>query len=143
VAEVPGAARAPRPSAPPHSIAEELWHIVFWQDLLLRWARLEQLPYPQRAHLGWRSLDGPDETEWRNLVARFETGLAEATRLAGTEGLAERPSTMPGPEPDGDPSTLLDVLTNIAVHNAYHLGRIVVLRQILGIWPPPGGGDAW
>lgn len=25
-------------------------------------------------------------------------------------------------------------------HNAYHLGQIVMMRRILGVWPPPGGG---
>ena len=40
-----------------HSIAEELWHIVYWQDLFLRWAQREPLPYPERAALGWRMLD--------------------------------------------------------------------------------------
>jgi len=29
----------------PHSIAEELWRVVFWQDNFLRWAR-EDLAYP-------------------------------------------------------------------------------------------------
>lgn len=25
-------------------------------------------------------------------------------------------------------------------HNAYHLGQVVMLRRILGAWPPPDGG---
>jgi hypothetical protein len=41
----------------PHSIAEELWHIVFWQDRFLQWARREDLAYPQHAELGWRQID--------------------------------------------------------------------------------------
>jgi uncharacterized damage-inducible protein DinB len=28
-------------------------------------------------------------------------------------------------------------------HNSYHLGQIVLLRQELGAWPPPRGGDTW
>jgi hypothetical protein len=26
----------------------------------------------------------------------------------------------------------------LAVHNAYHLGKIVALRQVIHAWPPPG-----
>ncbi len=33
--------------------------------------------------------------------------------------------------------TLADELNCVAVHNAYHLGKIVALRQRMGAWPPP------
>ncbi len=28
-------------------------------------------------------------------------------------------------------------------HNSCHLGQIVLLRRLLGSWPPPSGGDTW
>ena len=34
--------------------------------------------------------------------------------------------------------TLSDELNSVAGHNAYHLGKIVALRQRIGAWPPPG-----
>jgi hypothetical protein len=34
-------------------------------------------------------------------------------------------------------------LESFAAHNAYHFGRIVLLRQMLGSWPPPSGGLTW
>jgi hypothetical protein len=67
----------------PHSIAEELWHIVFWQNHFLRCARREDLAYPQHAKLGWRRLDSFSDSQWEELVARFESGLAEAADIAG------------------------------------------------------------
>jgi hypothetical protein len=33
--------------------------------------------------------------------------------------------------------TLADERNSVAVHNAYHLGKIVALRQRIGAWPPP------
>ena len=39
--------------------------------------------------------------------------------------------------------TARDVWEHVAQHNAYHLGQIVVLRQVLGIWPPPAGSYTW
>jgi hypothetical protein len=32
--------------------------------------------------------------------------------------------------------TLADELYSVAVHNAYHLGKIVALRQRIDAWPP-------
>jgi uncharacterized damage-inducible protein DinB len=32
--------------------------------------------------------------------------------------------------------TLADELNCVAIHNAYHLGRIVALLQRIGAWPP-------
>jgi hypothetical protein len=32
--------------------------------------------------------------------------------------------------------TMADELNSVAVHNAYHLGKIVALRQRIDAWPP-------
>ena len=37
--------------------------------------------------------------------------------------------------------TVREQLESVAGHNAYHFGRMVLLRQLLGFWPPPSGGD--
>jgi hypothetical protein len=39
--------------------------------------------------------------------------------------------------------TVRDQLISLASHNAYHLGRIVLLRQLLHAWPPASGGFTW
>lgn len=36
-----------------------------------------------------------------------------------------------------------DVRAHVAQHNAHHLGQVVVLRQLLGVWPPPSGSCTW
>jgi uncharacterized damage-inducible protein DinB len=143
LADVPAIARTARPSGAPHSIAEELWHLAYWLELFLRWARREQLPYPSQASEGWASFGALDEGGWRELVGRFETGLAAIAAIAGQADLATRYSTLEEPGSDAGPLSLLEVVINVAVHNAYHLGRIVQLRQIEHCWPPPGGGDTW
>ena len=64
----------------------------------------------------------------------MQEGLAAASVLAGDEqglGRAFRPDRTVGGE-----------LTVVAAHNAYHLGRMVTLRQLLGIWPAELG-DSW
>lgn len=143
VADVPYSSRTQRTSGAPHSIAEELWHVVYWQDLFVLWARGEESSYPAHAKEGWRTFETLDDTGWSELVRRFEAGLAEAVKIAGEADLGGRSSTLEEPASGAGPLTLLELVANVAVHNAYHLGRIVQLRQILGCWPPPGGGDTW
>jgi uncharacterized damage-inducible protein DinB len=31
----------------------------------------------------------------------------------------------------------------MGAHNSYHAGQAVLLRQLLGQWPPPSGGLTW
>ena len=48
------------------------------------------------------------------------------------------------PSPPGAPvrtMTVREQLESLAAHNAYHFGRIVLMRQIAGAWPPASGGD--
>jgi uncharacterized damage-inducible protein DinB len=140
---IPAAARAGRPAGVPHSIAEELWHITYWLELFLRWARCEPLAYPSLASEGWSTIETVDEAHWNNLVERFKTGLAALAEIAGQADLATRLSTLEEPGAGTGPLSLSELVVNAAVHNAYHLGRIVQLRQMQQCWPPPVGGDTW
>jgi uncharacterized damage-inducible protein DinB len=36
-----------------------------------------------------------------------------------------------------------DVLVHVATHNSHHLGQVIVLRQLMGKWPPPAGSWTW
>jgi hypothetical protein len=50
------------------------------------------------------------------------------------------------PSRPGEPvrvMTAREQLENLGAHNAYHFGRIVLLRQLLGAWPPRSGGYTW
>jgi len=39
--------------------------------------------------------------------------------------------------------TVREQLESLVAHNAYHFGRIVLLRQLLRSWPPVSGGFSW
>ncbi len=123
-----------RPDVAPHSIYEELWHLVWWQDFTLAEARGVKRQNPDRAAETWPDPNAPENVaEARELVRRFLAGLNEATALASSADLDE---------PVGK-YTVRSLLETLLSHNSYHLGRIVLLRQLLGIWPPPSGGDTW
>lgn len=120
-----------RPAGAPHSIYEELWHAATWQrivfhddmGLLGRWERGEQFPLrPAPAN----------EAAWDELVRSF---LADSERAVGRsqdEAWLERDE---GTEHPG--FTWRNALEHLAVHSAYHMGEIVLLRQLLGVWSPP------
>jgi len=129
VVTVPVAYVGVQPSASHHSIYEELWHLTKWQTFVLRMVRREALRSDYRED-AFPDAQAPETEEvWRALVAEFLAGSEEAARLAGdTEALEVRL---------GDGLTVRERLELLAVHNAYHLGKIVLLRQLLGIWVPP------
>ena len=73
------------------------------------------------------------EQQWHDLVRLFLDGARAAAALGQTpERLAAE--VEPG-------LTLHDELNSVAVHNAYHLGKIVALRQRMGAWPPAAAPD--
>ncbi len=39
--------------------------------------------------------------------------------------------------PHGEGQTILREALLVADHNAYHVGQLVAVRRLLGIWPPP------
>ncbi|CAN5740337.1 DinB family protein [soil metagenome] len=124
-----------RPDVAPHSIYEELWHLVWWQDFILAEAQGAKRQSPAHASETWPSKPAPDDVaEARELVRRFLAGLNQAIALASS---AETLDKQVGKY------TVRSLLETLLAHNSYHLGKIVLLRQLIGIWPPPSGGDTW
>jgi hypothetical protein len=119
-----------RPSEASHTIYEELWHVTEWQDFVVF--------RDEKEHETWTKGEGyPEkppgsEQDWHDLVGRFLSGLEKATEKALE--WTDSPEKL---EIESDPGiTMSDNLVSLAVHNAYHLGKIVALRQMIGAWPP-------
>lgn len=112
-----------RPAGATHSIYEELWHVVGYQQSILEPGG----PADPADDLFPRT--APEhESQWHDLVDVFLKGARKAAELENApERLAREVS--PG-------WTLADELNCVAIHNAYHLGKIVALRQRMGAWPP-------
>ena len=117
-----------RPPGLPHTIYEELWHMTKWQSIVV------QCDEPTAATWIAGGQDFPSDTPgnermWEDLVREFLAGSDTAVKLGRSpEALIE---ATPG-------VTLADKLESLAVHNAYHLGKIVALRQVIEAWPPAG-----
>ena len=110
-----------RPVGAPHSIYDELWHAAMWQRAVVE--------RESGAASGYPTAPPEREEQWNDLVRLFLDGARAAVALAESpEKLAQE--IEPG-------VTWADELHGLAVHNAYHLGKIVALRQMIGAWPPP------
>ncbi len=133
-----------KPAGAPHSIYEELWHICFWQQVTLDWIGGIETPFPATPADGFPTVLDMEREPWPQLCARFFRDANQAAAAARDVARLDQPVRCPSRP--GNPTrvmTVLEQLENMAAHNAYHLGRIVLLRQILGIWPPKSGGFSW
>jgi uncharacterized damage-inducible protein DinB len=128
----------------PRSIYAELWHICFWQQMSLDWMRGIETPYPANTSIPFPT-DGDIAGEsWDELRQRFLRTSEEAAAIARDTGALD--NTIVCTSRPGEPlrkMSVRDQLISLATHNAYHFGRLVVVRQMLGSWPPPSGGFTW
>ena len=124
-----------------HSIAEIVAHLNFWQHWFIRRADGVAEPMVQRAAEGWPAV-APGA--WPALQKQFVDGLSRLTAWADATGDAlETPLTPAIEFPPLAHYTKRDVLVHVATHNAHHLGQVILLRQLLGAWPPPAGSWTW
>lgn len=115
-----------RPDGASHSIYEELWHLVGYQQSVLEPGSPTGDLYPIAAPT--------NEHQWHDLVRVF---IADAHAAAA---FGQAPARLAAEVEPG--VTMADELYSVAVHNAYHFGKIVALRQRIGSWPPEAPSDA-
>jgi len=133
-----------KPAGAPHSIYEELWHMAFWQRITLEWIGGIETPYPRSSLDGFPTVLDMENETFGELCRRFFDGVGAAVEAANdAPRLGRMIRCTSRPDQPVRTMTVLEQLENLAAHNAYHLGRIVLLRQLLGAWPPPSGGDSW
>ena len=113
------------PDGASHSIYDELWHAAGYQRFVIERGDASGDLYPRAA---------PEhEHQWHDLVREFLDG-AHAAAAMGQQPERLALEVEPG-------VTMADELNCVAVHNAYHLGKIVALRQRMGAWPPTAASD--
>jgi uncharacterized damage-inducible protein DinB len=109
-------------------------HMIFWQEGALEWLDGGSPSMPEHAADSWPGPEAPSSrTVWVKAVRRFRAGLTRLERAAKDAGAARK----------GRSTSPLEMLAAVAAHNSYHAGQAVLLRQLLGQWPPPSGGLTW
>lgn len=126
-----GAQAVTRPTGLPHSVAELVAHINWWNRWMLDIIEGQATPYPRHADETWPEVT---EDDWGNIRNDFYELLSRIDPHAARPDLAS---------PVNHDETIGELLADMALHGAHHFGQIVTVRQALGAWPPPGGGDTW
>lgn len=102
----------------PYSLAENLWHAVYWQDLWLDQLEGKQIPSLMEVWNGdWQS---PEPKEWGSLRSRFVAGLKQARDIAASEPFEHRMSS---------DEKAIGILVRIATHASYHCGQMNLLKR--------------
>jgi DinB family protein len=132
LAGVPPHLRGAKAPGQPHTLWRLLEHLRIAQWDILEFSRRAGHESPKWPEGYWPDGDAPpDDDAWNRSIAAFQADQADFESLVADAGrdLFER-------FPWGDGQTLLREALLIADHNAYHVGQMVLLRQILGNWPP-------
>jgi uncharacterized damage-inducible protein DinB len=120
-----------------HSIADIVAHMSFWQDWFSRRCDRVAEPLPAPAARGWPHVTSGS---WPDVHSRFAAGLERAATLADRADQVITPAIEFAPLAT---YTVRDALVHIAQHNSHHLGQVILLRQMMALWPPPSGSWTW
>lgn len=134
IERLPAKLRGVRPPGLAHSPWELLEHLRLAQHDILEFCRnanYQEAAWPDDY---WpKSAAPPSPRAWTDSVAAFRNDLAALRRLA------EDPAVdLLAAIPHGSGQTYLRELLLVADHNAYHVGQLVVVRRLLGVWPVKG-----
>jgi uncharacterized damage-inducible protein DinB len=128
VSGIPAKMRGVRPDGVPYSPWELVEHMRIAQHDILDFCRnpaYEELRWPDEY---WPSEPAPPaEDAWEESIAAFRADMAALKALADEGELFDE-------IPHGTGQTYLRELLLVADHNAYHVGQLVLVRRLLGIW---------
>lgn len=123
-----------------HSIAEIVAHLEFWMNWFCQRCEGRNEPMVGTAAQGWPAV--PPGT-WPELHRRFFDTLERLVALGEDRERRDAPLSPPIEVPPLAAYTTRDALVHVATHTSHHLGQVIVLRQLMGRWPPPGGSYTW
>ncbi len=119
----------------PPNVSYTPWHLV--EHLrITQWDILEYVRNPQHVSPEWPVGYWPapdaaaDEAAWGRTIEQFRRDYRDI------EALVTNPDTdLYTPIPHGyDGHTILREVLLVADHNAYHIGELGILRQVMGAW---------
>ena len=132
VAAVPLKLRGRKPEGAPYSAWQLLEHLRITQHDILEFCRNPRYVEPRWPKDYWPSSESPPSAAaWDKSIRQFRRDRKALQHLAmdANVDLASR-------IPHGSGQTYLRELVLVADHSAYHIGELVVVRRLLGIWKP-------
>lgn len=135
VADMPAHLRGVVPDKLPYSAWQILEHMRITQRDILNFSAPPTGGYHA---IEWPRDYWPDSVEPTSPEAWDHTIAAIRADQQQFEQLITKPETdLSKPFRWGDGQNLLREALLIADHNAYHLGELLVIRRLLGVWKPP------
>jgi uncharacterized damage-inducible protein DinB len=129
---LPAALRGKRPRGFPHSPWELLEHLRLAQLDILDFCVNPRYVVGRFPDDYWpKSAQPPGAKSWDQSVAAFR-----ADRRAVKELAADRTRDLMARIPHGAGQTYLREILLVIDHGAYHVGQFVMVRKLLGAWPP-------
>lgn len=122
-----------------HSVAEVVAHMTFWVDWFVRRCEGDAVPAPEHAAEGWPAVP---RGSWPQIRQHFFEALERAVALSD-RARRDDPITPPLEFPPIADYRIRQAIIHVSNHTAHHLGQVIVLRQLLGSWPPPAGSWTW
>jgi len=120
-----------RPKGLPYSAWELLEHMRIAQSDILRFSVSAEHESPKWPEGYWPATPAPErESHWARSVRAIRKDLAEFQAL-----IRDPKQDLNRKFPWGDGQTLLREALLIAGHNSYHIGQLVLVRRLLGVWP--------
>jgi uncharacterized damage-inducible protein DinB len=131
VADLPIAERGHAPPGLPYSPWQLLEHVRITQRDILDFCIDESYKEPHWPRDYWPEAAAPaNKQAWDDSIRRYRE---DRKRL---QQLANDPSIDLGAKvPNGNGQTFLRELLVVIDHTAHHLGQLIVVRRLLGIWP--------
>lgn len=119
---------------PPH-VSYTPWHLVEHMRIA-QWDILEFVRNPDHISPEWPTGHWPDPnsqaspTQWEDTLAAFRRDLRDIEALTANDS-----TDLFQVIPHGSGQTILREILLVADHNAYHIGELGILRQIIQAWP--------
>ena len=130
VADFPPKLRGVTPEGAAHSAWQVLEHMRIAQWDMLEFSRDAKHISPEWPEGYWPKKAAPENAAaWDKSVKAFHRDLAAMRKL-----VADPKSDLFTPFAHGDGQTLLREAMQMADHNAYHAGELILLRRMLGAW---------
>ena len=130
VKDFPPNLRGTKPAKFPHSPWMLLEHLRLAQWDILEFSRDAKHVSPDWPSGYWPKTEAPPNAAgWNRSVQHFREDLKAMQEL-----VANPKTDLFARIPRGDGQTILREALLVADHNAYHLGQLVDLRRLLGVW---------
>jgi hypothetical protein len=130
VKNIPPKMRGVVPDNLPYSIWQIVEHLRIAQWDMLDFSRNPKYKYMKWPADYWPKEKAPkDAAAWNNSIKQIKKDCKDFIAL-----LEKKDADLLTPFPWGEGQNLLREALVIADHNSYHIGEIIVIRRILGIW---------